>query len=776
MISAVLMMSALSSSAYAAEWIKGGYVRPDENDTAAFYRECPNDVLKRTFAVYDAPVAKAVWRVAAPGMRDLFVNGKRVTPTALPPLTVYGKRVLEESFDVAQHIRIGRENELRVELGNGWWNLTPLKMWYTFEMWKILPQGEPSVNATLEIAYADGRRQTVETDGAWLVSGGRIVKNSIYLGVKEDARRMAEEWKSAQIAKGPAGEVVDAGDFPKTIIYDRWTANEVRQIARGVWRIDFGANFAGTFRATLRNVPRGAVVRFRSGERVNDDGTVNVMTAVAGQIKDVEKGPLFDIAEQRDEWISDGAAEAAFEPRFTFHVFRYLQVEGLPSAPKKDDFEALAWSADVQDVSHFECSDPKINTLHEVCRRTFRANLQSVQSDCPGREKFGYGGDIAGSAESFRCNWAMGAFYRKTVRDFLDEAADDGLFTETAPFVGIASKSVYPVVGQKSGQMVPERGTRAAPMGWAVGVPVLLDILIRYDGDLDIMREAYPSLVRFIDIVSTRYPDDDVPECLGDWIAIEKADMKLSSLAHWHEFVVKTAKFAKLLGKADDERRFTSHAGRIAERFRRLYVKSGGNVNKGLQGEQLFALYHGLLNSADVPAALDVLKKDIIAHGRSLTTGIFGTQYLFEVLSANGMANLAGDVATHKGIPGYYHMIDRGATTLWENWDEDRCRNAHSNCHPMFGSVEQWFLRYVLGICVTEDAVGCDKVRIVPHAVAGITSASGWLDTPKGRIMVSWKLSDGRMQIDASVPDGIEVVEKYEEFVGTHPCTNDAGK
>ena len=182
-------------------------------------------------------------------------------------------------------------------------------------------------------------------------------------------------------------------------------------------------------------------------------------------------------------------------------------------------------------------------------------------------------------------------------------------------------------------------------------------------------------------------------------------------------------------------------------------------MNKGLQGEQLFALYGNLLEKEDVTAALDVLKKDIVAHGRALTTGFFGTQYLFEVLSANGAADLAGDVATHKGFPGYYHMMDRGATTLWEDWDEDRCRNAHSNCHPMFGSVKQWFIRYVLGICVAEDAVGCDKVRIVPHAVAGITSASGWLDTPKGRISVSWKIVDGRMAVKKSVPAGVSVLE-----------------
>ena len=736
---------------FAGGWIKGSYVRPDPDDTASFFRECRNDVLKRTFAAKDVAVERAVWRVACVGMRDLFVNAERITSTALPPLTVYRKRVLEEAFDVTRQIRSGRENELRVELGNGWWNLAPLKMWYHYEMWKILPQGEPAVRATLEIKYADGSRQTVETGDDWQAGKGRIVKNSIYLGVKEDATLADGKWSAAEKAKGPDGAVMPAADFPKVVIYDRWPAATVRKVRKGAWLVDFGVNFAGTYRAMLRGVPKGGIVTFRSGERLNDDGTVNVMTAVAGQIKNPSRGPLFDVAEQREEWVSDGAAVAVFEPRFTFHAFRYLQVEGLAGDPAPKDFEALAWSADVQDGAHFECSNERLNELHAVCRRTFRANMQSIQSDCPGREKFGYGGDLAGSAESFMCNWKMVPFYRKTVRDFLDEAADDGFFTETAPYVGIGSNPVIPAA--ETG------GRNIAPMGWTLGVPVLVDLLVRYAGDMETLREAYPAVARFADILAARYPDDAIPECLGDWVALkkEKADATLTALAHWHEFLSKTAKFARLLGKGADAERYASRAARVAERFRRLYVKPDGVVNKGVQGEQLFALYHGLLTPEDEPKALAVLTRDIVSHGRSMTTGFFGTQYLFEVLSSRGQAALAGDVATHKGFPGYFDIIDRGATTLWESFDEDECRNRYSNCHPMFGSVDQWLVRHVLGICVTEDAIGCDTVRLSPHAVAGVTSASGWLDTPKGRISLSWKLVDGKMVVEKSVPPGVKV-------------------
>ena len=741
----------------AAEWIAGPYAPPPETDTAAFFADAPADVVSTAFETADKPVAKAVWKVAAPGMRDLFVNGTRVSPTALPPWTPYRKRILVEDFDVTPRIRRGARNELRVELGNGWWNPLPLPMWYAIDIRKHLATGTPCVNAVLEIAYADGTRQNVETGPGWSAGSGRIVRNSIYTGVREDARLPSAPTGSARVVPGPTGRMTPAGDFPKIVVYDRWTAKSVIPcvVPPGEpprWLVDMGVNFAGTLRVRLRGVPAGTEVRFRQGELKNDiDDTVNGMTAVAGQVKCVERGPLFGIAEQCDSWISAGADEAVFEPRFTFHVFRYVQVEGLAERPAPEDFEALAWSADVREAAHFECSDPTLNRIHEMCRRTFRANLQSVQSDCPGREKFGYGGDVAATAESFRCNWAMLPFYRKVVRDFLDEAEDTGLFTETAPMVGIGISPVIPA--KEIG------GACTGPMGWSLGVPVILDVLLRYDGETDLIREAYPALVRYIDIVSKRYPDDDIPPCLGDWIAEQKADERLTALAHWHEFLSKTARFAAILGKSDDAERLNGHAAHVKRLFRKRYIPDDvgyagpGRIHTGKQGEQLFALYHDLVPDAIRPFALQWLKDDLHSRGDALTVGLFATQYLFETLSAMGDPGLAGRVALHEGFPGYRFMIERDATTLWEVWTDEKSLDSH--CHPMLGSVEQWLMRYVLGIRVCADAIGCDRVIIAPNAVCGLTSASGWLDTPKGRISVSWKIVDGRMSVEKTLPPGV---------------------
>lgn len=743
-----------------AEWIAGTYVPPAETETRKFFEQARNDVVARTFAVRDIPVRRAIWRVAAPGMRDLFVNDERVTATALPPLTPYRKRVLEESFDVTSRIRRGAANTLRVELGNGWYNPLPLKFWYAYNLREALAVGTPCVRATLELDYADGRQETVETDGSWCAAKGRVIHNSIYLGVVEDARLTVEFSGTAQVVKGPAGIVQPAGALPKVIIYDRWKAKRVTQVSNGVWIVDMGVNAAGTFRAKLRGVPAGRKVHFRQGERILEDGTVNVMTAVAGQIKDPLREPLFAVAEQRDTIVGNGSGEIVFEPRLTFHVFRYIQIEGLDAAPQPDDFEMCAWSADVKERSFFTCSNERLNCLHEICRRTFRSNLQSVQSDCPGREKFGYGGDIACTADAFWCNYDMQAFYRKTVRDFMDEAADDGILTETAPYVGIASRGVFPQKDQTA------RGS--APMGWAVGLPVLLDSLVRYAGDLGILAEAYPALVRYIALVRARYPDHDIPECLGDWIPPDeslKADTRLSAIAHWHQFLALTAKFAGLLGRSNEAVHYGALAENVARKFRSEFVNSDGIVGRGVQGDQIFALYHGLLDGSDVSLAEARLKDDVIRRGDSLMTGIFGTKYLLEYLSTHGEAELAGRIVTHEGDPGWFHMIDRGATTLWEGWHTADCSGIYSNCHPMFGSVDEWMVRHVLGIAVCDDAVGCDRVMIDPKPVAGVTSASGWLDTPKGRISVSWKLVEGKLIVEKTVPKDIAEVPSADKRV-----------
>ena len=730
----------------AAAWIAGNYIPPAEDDYKAFFEDAPAPVLRRTFDLKDE-VKTATWRIAAAGMVDAFVNGERVTPTALPGWTDYDCRVLSYDYDVAKLLKKG-SNTLELRLGNGWYNLLPMKMWGRFNLRENLPQGTPCVQATLTVKTAARDAppcQTIETDEKWQAADGPVVRNSLYLGEKFDARReradAQERVPPARVVKGPKGAVVPAGDMPKVVVYKRWTAKAVTEAKPGVYVADFGENFAGNLRMTFRNVRSGQVVSMRYGELLNADGTVNVMTTVAGQQKNAAIDPP-GIACQADSLVCRDAAELVYEPRFTFHTFRYAEFSGLDRKPQPEDLEALAYSADLADAGDFACSNEKLNRVREMCRRTFRANLQGVQSDCPARERFGYGGDLAATAESFILNYDMRGFYRKVLRDRCDAAAQCGGFIP----------SVAPMAFPRQ-----KKSFARADFGWAVDVPIVVDLLVRYYGETDAVTAAYPTLKRYLDGCARDVDLANPPQGNGDHEALDKADRGMTGLCHYHQFLKLTAKFARRLGETADAARYEATAAKLEEVFAEAarYVPAKGFVGNGRQGEEAFAVYHRMLPPADLDAAYGLLRYDVVAHDKALSTGIFATQYLLEILTDRGDAALAGEVAMHEGFPGWFNMLDRGATTLWESWIGSD--NIYSHCHPMFGSVAAWMMRGILGIRVCEDAVGCDKVRIEPHAVPGVTSASGWLDTPKGRITVSWKLVDGKMSVEKSVPAGIAV-------------------
>ena len=720
-----------------AEWITGSYVVPAEDDYAAHFADAPAPVLRRRFTLPAKPVSSAVWRIASPGMRDACVNGTRVTVTTLPLWTAFDRRVLEDKFDVTALLRSGEENCLSLELGNGWWNPLPMKMWGRYNLRDTLAHGTPAVRATLDIAFADGTRLQIATDGEWEAADGPVLRNNLYLGERRDARREAVEWRPARIAPDPPkGEVLPRGETPPVVVYDRWKARDVSPLPEGRWLVDMGVNFAGTLRATFRDTRDGDEIVLRYGEILYGDGSLNTATSVAGQQKNPAIAPP-GVAEQKDTVVCPEAESFTFEPRFTFHGFRYAEVSGLRRAPAPEDFEALAWSADVKDAAFFECSNPKINLLWEVCRRTFRSNLQGVQSDCPARERFGYAGDLAVSAESFVLNYDMRAFYRKVLRDRFDAAdALGGMFPPTSP-------NVFPSV-------VDSFSESSLLMGFTVDVPVVVDLLLRYYGDMDAVREAYPHLRRFLLKCEASFDAAHVPPCIGDHEALEKADRTTTAQCHYHQFLTLTAKFARILGEEADAARFEATARDLEDVFAAAarYVPAKGFVGNGRQGEECFAIYHRMLPEEDLAAAYGILRKDVIAHGRALSTGIFSTKYLLEILTDRGDAALAGDVLTHEGFPGWFNMLDNGATTLWETWAQSD--DIYSQNHPMFGSCAAWLMRGILGIRVADDAVGCDKVAVEPHAVAGVTWARGHLDTPRGRIRVAWRLEGGEMKVETT--------------------------
>ena len=656
-----------------APWIGDGL--PDRNG-ADWYDEDPAPEFRARFNLSKDVDGGRVHFVCA-GFGWLSINGSAcMNPDGLDTLwSAYDKTVYSMSLS-AGPIKAS-ENEIRVRLGNGFYNLFPLKFWGKHSFRASLAHGRPCFKLVV-----DGVEQPLN----WEWRKTNVIRNSVYLGTEIDMTRPEDvEWKPAAVVKGPSGKVLE------------WTQANLQTGARDVHRgtvrwlkesevqvVDFGVNASGVPEFLFDGEARGTKVEIVYGERLNADGSVNVMTQTAGQIKNGEGGPGAPrLACQRDVYVCSGENDR-FSPPFTWHVCRYAEIRGAKKTVKDPVRHVRSMvTAEERDSASALALPSELVRLHEICRRTFQANLiGGVQSDCPGRERLGYGGDIVATCEAMCLNFDMKEIYLKILRDFADEAADDGWITETAPYVGIGD---FAGLGQG-------RGGRAGPISWALVVPVLMDTLMRHYPDAkDRVLAFYPTCVRYVELMDSAFPSGIVPRCIGDHEAIERAPDEVTATAHWHEFVRLSAKFAGILGRDHDKSCFEVLMRKIATAFREKYVKDGVVAN-GSQSAQAIALYLGLVPVEQIPAAEARLLEVVRGGGFAPQTGIFGTRYMLMYLSEHGKRDVAEKIVLHKGFPGWMHMIERGATTLWESWEESD--DVYSNCHPMFGSVDEWILRY----------------------------------------------------------------------------------
>ena len=291
--------------------------------------------------------------------------------------------------------------------------------------------------------------------------------------------QLSRQSSSLQIENLPQTTIHRSGQLANKPYKERQKSRSMRP---QLMRIDMGQNFSGWVRYKFK-APKGTQIRCRYGELLYEDGTLNPMTSVCGQIKGTRMsrngkealvgGPGSpEIAWQADTYIAKGNGWEIYTPRFTFHAFRYVEITGLPGLPRPEAVTGLRLHAAVESVGSFVCSDPLLNSIQDMTRRTFLSNLFSVQSDCPHRERFGYGGDIAVTCEAFMMNFNMASFYAKAVRDWQDAALTDGMLTDTAPFVGIqycgvAWAMVHPLLQAELFRYFPRRTiTPYQPCAW----------------------------------------------------------------------------------------------------------------------------------------------------------------------------------------------------------------------------------------------------------------------------------------------------------------------
>ena len=372
-----------------------------------------------------------------------YLNGSKIGDHVLDPgFTTFKKEVLYTVYDITNMIKNG-QNCIGVMSGNGWYNPLPLKLFGRWDLRDYQQTGRPCVKAELHIQYNDGSTAIIVTDNTWKTAPGPVVRNSVYLGEHYNAGLEQKNWntinadeaswKNAVVTNGPAGTLAAQMQPPVTITKVIKPVN-ITQPAKDTFVVDMGQNFAGVASIKVQG-KKGQKITLRYGEEIYKNGKLNVMTAVTTQIKNGNGGPgAPKIAWQEDSYTCKGDSVETWHPRFTFHGFRYVEVTGWPGTLNKENIEGLRMNSNVQQAVAFSCSNNMFNQLHEAIQWTFLSNIFSVQSDCPTREKMGYGADMAVTSGAYLYNYNMAHFYTKSVTDFANEQRPGGGITEARAF------------------------------------------------------------------------------------------------------------------------------------------------------------------------------------------------------------------------------------------------------------------------------------------------------------------------------------------------------
>ncbi len=690
--------------------------------------------LRKEFALA-AGVKRARVYMSGLGYGELRVNGRKAGRSVIDPAwTTYDKRVLYVVHDVTRLLRKG-PNAVAVALGNGWYKSKAL----LFEL-----------RAELE----DGSSVTVTSDASWKAADGPWLEDSVYNGESYDARRETPGWETpgyddsawaaAEAVKGPAG-VLSAQLMPAIEVVDTIVPFKMTNPAPGVYVFDMGQNFSGWARLAASG-PAGTDVRLRFAEMLYDNGMINQENLRA--------------ARAEDHYILKGEGVESWEPRFTYHGFRFVEVKGYPGTPKLDSLRGRVVHTAVKPVGSFAASKPVLNDLQRIITWGQKTNLHGLPTDCDQRdERQGWMGDAQGTAEEAMYNYDMAAFYTNFIRDIRDVQDEKGFITDTVPHIW---------------------GTRPADPAWGTAYPHLCWYMYRYYGDTRILEEHYDGLKKYVEGIRSKAAPDGLVKFYnyGDWVAVDKAPSELVSSFYYYYDVKILGDAARVLGKTAEAAAWDKLAGEIKTAFHKAYFdpKTGGYAG-GSQTANALPLFLDLATDEARGSAWGNLFNDIVyAHDSHLTTGIYGTKYVMELLTRTGAADLAYDIAVQTTYPSWGYMIANGATTLWELWQKREGPSMNSHNHPMFGSVGAWLYKALAGIEMTEDGPGFARLRIEPRLVRDLRHASGSVRTVRGDVAVAWSRGDNGVRLEAAVPVGVAAEVVIPKFNLRNIVVREGGK
>ena len=680
----------------------------------------PTPYLRRAFPLAK-PVKAARLYVTALGLYRFAINGRRVGDAVFAPgRTDYAKRVPYHVYDVAAHLRDGT-NTCEVLLGDGWY------CGHLHSDPRMTYGDRPRLLAQLEVTFADGSTQAVITDESWEAGEGPIRSSDMIMGEDVDARVGPRDWRPVVVFDDPGIEIVAHRAPPvrpveeiKPVAPPVTSKNKRRHI------FDMGQNMVGYVRLRVGDAaPPGKTIDLRYTEMLDKDGkpyTLALRTARA-----------------TDHYTTRGGAggEEIFEPAFTFHGFRYVEVRDYPGGtPAVADVTGIVVHSDCETTGEFECSDPMINQLQRNIVWSQRGNFLDIPTDCPQRdERAGWTGDAQVFCRTAAFNMDVANFFTKWLTDVADAQDAEGRIPSVVPHI----KSFYHEGG-------PAWADAAVICPWT--------IYLCY-GDEKILEQCWPTMARFMAFLERNSKDfiraDEHWKWkgYGDWLSMNaETPPDLIGTAFYAHCAGLMARIARVLGRGDDAAKYDALRANVRAAFARRFLDADRRLTVRTQTAYVLALHFDLLDERDRPAAVDALVADIAARDTHLSTGFVGTPYLNHVLTRFGRTDVAYALLMQRTFPSWMYPVTQGATTMWERWDawthdkgfSDTGMNSFN--HYAFGAIGDWMYSTVAGIDLDEQHPGYKHILFRPQPGGGLTHARGKLRSMYGLIESAWRIDD----------------------------------
>ncbi len=723
-------------------WFEMGLLEQDEwradwigHPERTTLRSVPPVYLRKDFEL-EGGVKRARLYISARGIFEASLNGERVGEDIFAPgWTDYAKRNQYMSYDVTAMLKDG-ENAMGIILADGWHNGN--LMWQGMKNWYGT---DTSILAQLEIQTEAGAQLFICTDGTWKVATGPILESDFYNGEKYDARAEmdgwnqpgfdAKDWLPPRLETTPTGKLV-AKVVEPVRRQEILKPVSMHQAPDGEWIYDFGQNLVGWVKITMQGDIR-TTATLRYSEMLQADGSLYVENMRSAEVTD--RYTFKD--EEPVEW----------EPKFTFHGFRYLGVSGLLGGKGPGTVEAVVLNTDAPMTGEFSCSNPLLNQLQSNIVWGQKGNYLEVPTDCPQRdERLGWTGDAQVFVRTATYNMNVSPFFEKWMTDMRDAQLDNGL---------------VPVI-------IPRLEEDGSSPAWSDAITICPTVIYERYGNERILRENFEAMKAWTEYQRENshdliFPKQGVWAGFGDWLAVDAPEpgaaptpKRLIGTAYFAHGAHLVAEAAEVLGLPEEAKRYRALSEEVKAAFLREFVNADGRLKKETQTGYLLALGFDLLPDQWREPAVDILVEDIESRGWHLSTGFVGTGLLMPVLSKAGRNDVAYRVLLQETYPGWLYSIRQGATTMWERWNsyshEDGFGDAGMNSfnHYAYGAVGEWMYSVIAGIDALKP--GFKQILIRPQPGGGLTWAKGMLESPYGVISTNWTLEDGIFELEAVIP------------------------